>query len=425
MIQITYSSDPIEVKNCAVVVYGQPGVFKTSLGFTATKPLLVDFDKGAKRALNRGDSVQVSTWADIEGITKEDLDPYETLIIDTVGRMLDALEIDIMAKNPKHAQTDGTLTLKGYGSLKKRYQVWIDTMRSYGIDVVLIAHQKEKEVNDVLVARPDVQGGSYSEVFKSADQVGYAYTDGGKRMLDFNPSDTHIGKNIINAEVFKVPDFNIEPMFLAGIIADVKEAMKTISEQGIVVQEAVAKWREAILPAATANEINKLIAVVNKIDEVPVKLQARQLLGDQAKSMDLVWDKTKKKYGPKPAEDPPEDETATTAEDEKATKRSFAQDVTTAADEKAATHEAEEKATKETKSSKADAPDNESITKKQLDASVENLAKDKSISKAEALAQGSDKGKDVVEVGEVKTIKEKFDQLAHDATRNLKKDMPQ
>ena len=139
-IKITYSSDAIEVKNCAVVVYGQPGVFKTSLGFTACKPLLVDFDKGAKRAMNRGDSVQVTTWGDIEGITKEDLEPYETLVIDTVGRMLDALEIDIMAKNPKHAQTDGTLTLKGYGSLKKRYQVWIDTVRSWGRDVVLLAH---------------------------------------------------------------------------------------------------------------------------------------------------------------------------------------------------------------------------------------------------------------------------------------------
>jgi len=387
-IKITYSSDAIEVKNCAIVVYGQPGVFKTSLGFTACKPLLVDFDKGAKRALNRGDSVQVTTWADIEGIAKEDLDPYETLIIDTVGRMLDALEIDIMAKNPKHAQTDGTLTLKGYGSLKKRYQVWVDTMRSYGIDVVLLAHQKEKEVNDILVARPDVQGGSYSEVFKSADQVGYAYTDGGKRMLDFNPSDTHIGKNIINAEVYVVPDFNIEPMFLAGIIADVKEAMKTISEQGIIVQDAVAKWREQILPAATADAINKLIAGVNKIKEVPVKLQARQLLGDQAKGMDLVWDKTKKKYGPKPS------------------------------GEKAATHEADEKTADEpTEGKKLEAtkekPEGETITKKQLEASV---ARENGKDDAAANETPKDEGK---------TVTEKFETLAHEQTSKLKKDLPQ
>ena len=395
-IKITYSSEVIEVKNCAIVVYGQPGVFKTSLGFTAIKPLLVDFDKGAKRALNRGDSVQVTTWADIEGITQEDLEPYETLVIDTVGRMLDALEIDIMAKNPKHAQTDGTLTLKGYGSLKKRYQVWVDTMRSYGIDVVLLAHQKEKEVHDILVARPDVQGGSYSEVFKSADQVGYAYTDGGKRQLDFNPSDTHIGKNIINAEVFDVPDFNIEPTFLAGIIADIKEAMKTISEQGIIVQEAVAKWREAILPAATANEINKLIAGVNKIDEVPVKLQARQFLGDQAKSMDLVWDKTKKKYGPKPAEAKQTDETEPKAAPEEK------------AEEKAEPTEGKQSEPTEEK------PEGETITKKQLEASVEK-----------------ENGKEIVPADDdatpeenIKTIVEKFDTLAHDATQKLKKDMP-
>lgn len=43
------STDQLPMKNLLVVIYGQPGVGKTSLAFTAENPVLLDFDRGVER----------------------------------------------------------------------------------------------------------------------------------------------------------------------------------------------------------------------------------------------------------------------------------------------------------------------------------------------------------------------------------------
>jgi hypothetical protein len=61
-LKIVRSSDPIRVERLNLVIYGPPGVGKSSLAFTADTPLLLDFDQGAHRAANRKDIVRVAQW---------------------------------------------------------------------------------------------------------------------------------------------------------------------------------------------------------------------------------------------------------------------------------------------------------------------------------------------------------------------------
>src|SRR5690606_38238567 len=49
-LKITKASDPLTVEQLIVCIYGPPGLGKTTLGFSARKPLLLDFDRGAHRA---------------------------------------------------------------------------------------------------------------------------------------------------------------------------------------------------------------------------------------------------------------------------------------------------------------------------------------------------------------------------------------
>ena len=85
-LKILSASEPLPVEQLVVAIYGQPGIGKTTLAFTAEAPLLLDFDKGAYRAVGRKDTVQIESWPDVTNITEADLAPYKTVIVDTAGR---------------------------------------------------------------------------------------------------------------------------------------------------------------------------------------------------------------------------------------------------------------------------------------------------------------------------------------------------
>ena len=76
-----------------MMIYGQAGMGKTTLALSAPAPLLIDFDGGVKRVnmnhLQGVDIVQVNTWAEVNQLFGEDLSPYQTIVIDTIGKMMD------------------------------------------------------------------------------------------------------------------------------------------------------------------------------------------------------------------------------------------------------------------------------------------------------------------------------------------------
>lgn len=230
MLKILSASDPLTIERLTVAIYGQPGIGKTTLAFTAESPLLLDFDHGAYRATGRKDTVQVSAWADVTDITEADLQPYKTVIVDTAGRALDVLGTDIIKRDAKMGRA-GALTLQGYGRLKAEFSAWLKSLRNFGKDVVLIAHGTEQKNGDDTVMRLDVQGGSKDEIYKSADVMGWLYVYAQKRTLNFNPADAAYGKNPGN-----LPVFNVDPSdttLLARIIADTKQAInaKSVASQ--------------------------------------------------------------------------------------------------------------------------------------------------------------------------------------------------
>jgi GTPase SAR1 family protein len=107
------------------LIYGQPGVGKTSLALSAPKPLLIDFDNGLRRVEKQyqTDSVQVESYQDLLDIlTKEDISAYETVVIDTLGKVIDRMGDWLAFSNPKLKQFDGQLSQKGWGSIKGEFQ---------------------------------------------------------------------------------------------------------------------------------------------------------------------------------------------------------------------------------------------------------------------------------------------------------------
>jgi hypothetical protein len=268
----------------------------SSLGYSTRDPLTLDFDRGAHRAANRRDTLAIDTWADIAELMDhpDALAPYATVIVDTVGRCLDLMSADIIAATPKLGR-NGNLSLAGYGELKARFRLWIAQLRTFGKDVVLLAHDKEDGDADSRIIRPDITGGSYAEVMKVSDCVGYSYMSGKNRVLDFNPTDRWIGKNPANWAPFVLPPVAKAKTFLADRIDEARAALGGLSEESAKVAQSVEEWRTAIGGYTTLDEINRAIPETAKLPPISAP-QVKKLLLDRAKALHFAWDAKKKAF---------------------------------------------------------------------------------------------------------------------------------
>jgi len=288
-LKITKSTEPIEVKTITMCIYALPGIGRTSTGYTAEKPILFDFDKGAYRSKNRRDTILIEGWDDIDAMKPEDLAGYKTAVVDTVGRALDAMTVKLIRSNAKNGNGAGGLSLQGYGALKTTFIAWLNQLRSMGMDVVLLAHCDEQKRGDDILERLDIQGGSKNEVYKVCDAMGRIMLENRKRILNFSPSDTSFGKNPAQLDPIEVPNFATAPDFLAGVIAKTKAAINALSAEQLAAANLLAEWTERIEKASTVEDFNALIEPTKAADD-SVRDKVKRLLVKISKARGFAFD---------------------------------------------------------------------------------------------------------------------------------------
>lgn len=289
--KIIKAAEAIAVEHPVFLVFGQPGIGKSTLGYSTKEPLLLDFDKGAHRAANRRDSLLIDTWADITELMAHPaaLAEYAALTVDTVGRCLDLLTVDIIEHEPKKG-VGGNLTQQGWGTLKTRFRTWIAALRVLGKDVLLLAHDKEDKDGDLRIVRPDIVGGSYSEVMKVADFIGYCYMSGRDRILDFSPTDRWIGKNPAGWLPFRLPPVEQAQRVLADLFDRGRAALGAISEVSISASHQVEEWKTAINYFVTADECTQALHEITKLSPI-VAAQVKRLLFERSKTLQCLYNK--------------------------------------------------------------------------------------------------------------------------------------
>lgn len=283
------------VDNIVVMLYAHPNAGKTTLSFTASKPVLLDFDRGAHRAPNRADKdmVEIQSWADVAAMDPvKDFAGHDTVIVDTVGTCLDRMEAQLIREDPKNGTAGGALSLKGYGAMKSRFKSWLAGIREAGKDVVLIAHLKEEMRGDDTVERIDAAGSSKQEVYREADLIGRISYKGKNRVLTFNPTDASLGKNCGLPEMV-LDDAGKNPNTLADIITQAKRMMNEAAQAGVDENKRLEELREWAKNLKGVDQFNSAVAqmVKDKARDVDKKI-----LLDEGAARGFVFDKKAKLF---------------------------------------------------------------------------------------------------------------------------------
>jgi len=282
---VTKEDEKLPQLPLVVVIYGDPGMGKTSFAFTSENPVLLDFDKGAQRAIGRKTTIGFDSWKDVEDFVEgghlDDLSP-KTIICDTAGTMLDDFIGGHVTKmNSQNKQKDGSISLKGYGAMKDVFNSFVmRDLRQRGIDLVIIAHVTESEDEGLKIKRPKLTGGSKDILIAKADLLGYMYMENSKRVIQFSPTDKSIGKNCAGFPLIQIKDQTIEEDSknqLSEVIQKAKDHMEKETEAQKESLKKVEEFKGSLSQCETLDEVLFHNDTIDENSET-YKVQMRQLI---------------------------------------------------------------------------------------------------------------------------------------------------
>lgn len=287
-----------EGKKLFIIVAGVPGIGKTTLALSAPKPLLIDLDKGVDRVETRyrTDTDVVSSYEELRSdLEKADLSPYETIVIDTGGKLLEMLKPVVIARDPKNAQTNGELSLKGYGAVKKMFNEFVTFVKSLNKHLVMVFHATEVADGETTKLRIRMEGKSRDEVWDSVDIGGFLEMRGNKRTIGFSNCDRYYAKGTHGIHgVYDIPTLvnGNNNTFLTDLIDKVLNDLTSENKEFTEYQELMRALLPHIANADNARLLNKAYEEVKKAEhKLTSKNELWNALNERAKALGLVYDK--------------------------------------------------------------------------------------------------------------------------------------
>ena len=284
------------------LLYGDPGIGKTSLAFTTDQPLLLDFDGGAQRACFRQTVLRVNRWEDVTEFQKsseyKEMLP-KTIIIDTAGGMLDNYVADyVKNEDPKNKRRGGELSLQGYGAMKDVFSQFKSWAKMQHVNLIFIAHTTSMEEGDNTKFIPKVTGGSYDILRQECDLIGYMTSNKNKRVIDFNPTDAHIGKNCAELPLVEIPDYRTAEFttFMQSLIDKTLAKMNALDEAQAEAVSKIQSFDASLAKIDDLKGINKQIPVIGAEPDRTVQLQMFAILKKRAIAVGLEYNSTDKVF---------------------------------------------------------------------------------------------------------------------------------
>lgn len=243
-------SEIVNVENkFRVLVAGYPGIGKTTLGLSAPKPLLIDVDFGINRVMAsaRKDFIQPESYEELLNDLKGDLTDYETIVVDTGGKLLDLMKAYVIKNDIKNAKKDGSLSLQGYGAVGREFTRFMNyiyyELRKH---CVIIFHAVEEKQDEETKLRILVEGSTKNTVWQNIELGGFIEMRGDKKTIGFNNCERYFAKSSFGIKgLYQIPELNetTKNDFLTQLF---EKANTNIQEESKIFEQERAEYEKVI-----------------------------------------------------------------------------------------------------------------------------------------------------------------------------------
>ncbi len=305
----------------SAIIYGSPGIGKTTLALSAPDPILIDFDRGISRvrAQHRRATIICDTYEDVQrDIHSKEIADYQTIIIDTGGSFVTFLKDWAFRTQPGCKTKAGDFhSLKGFSFVKSEFNSFTNEIKTtLNKNVIYVFHSQEQSDKDGNpVQRLQCEGSVRNTVWNPCDFGGYVQIINGKRYICFTPEQEYFAKGCHGITgKRKIPELktDTENDFMSRLFAEAQANLKAENElyaplkaQYEAAMETGRALIDGIVNADTANAAMPGYGGI--VHALTSKKELGALWNRKTKELGLRYDKALAKYVAASEEDHKED----------------------------------------------------------------------------------------------------------------------
>lgn len=292
-------------KKIRMIIAGFPGIGKTTLAESAPSPLLIDLDDGLDRVepAYRKDRLICGSYDELINDLKGDLSAYETLIIDTGGRLFEFIKPAVIRDDPKNGKRDGALSLAGYGAGARKFQEFVELCHRLDKHLVIVFHAKEEKDSDNTKLRIMIEGQMKDVIWQDMDLGGFVEIVGKKRTIGFTNCEKFYAKGTHGIKgSYEIPE--LIPGDTNDFLTRLFDTyMKNLIGSVVLDEEETKIYNEAmsllsfIESASTVEHINTFVGRIAELKHaLTSERELKFAVNAKAKSLGLKYDKSQKTY---------------------------------------------------------------------------------------------------------------------------------